>query len=85
MTSTVLDWMVEDAQRLAECRHDHPFAVLGPQPLQDGSWVVRVWMPEARSVTLLAGGQEVPTQTPHHPWIFEASLSHDPGCSYTVR
>ena len=32
MTIAVQDWMVEDAQRLAECRHDHPFSILGPQP-----------------------------------------------------
>ena len=30
--TAVLDWMVQDAHRLAECRHDHPYAVLGPQP-----------------------------------------------------
>ena len=35
-----LDWMVDDATRLAECRHDHPFAVLGVQPLPEGGWGV---------------------------------------------
>ena len=40
MTITVQDWMVEDAQRLAECRHDHPFSVLGAQPVEGGSWAV---------------------------------------------
>ena len=47
-----LEWMVEDGQRLAECRHDHPHAVLGPQPLDNGQWVVRVWMPEADDIFL---------------------------------
>jgi len=47
MAVPCLDWMVGDAHRLVECRHDHPFAVLGPQPLDNGQWVVRVWMPEA--------------------------------------
>jgi len=42
-----LDWMVDDATRLAECRHDHPFAILGPQHLSEGGLVVRVWMPDA--------------------------------------
>ena len=85
MPSTVLDWMVEDAQRLAECRHDHPFSILGPQPLENGSWVIRVWMPEAHRVTLLLSGQEIAMATPHHPWIFEVELSTDPGCHYRVR
>ena len=50
-----LDWMVDDAVRLAECRHDHPFAVLGPQPLPEGGWVVRIWMPEAEQVARRKG------------------------------
>ena len=54
-----LEWMVEDARRLAECRHDHPFSVLGPQPLDDSGWVVRVWMPDAHTVELLHGGERL--------------------------
>ena len=50
-----LDWMVQDGHRLATCEHDHPFAVLGPQPLEGGGWVVRVWMPEAERVAGLIG------------------------------
>jgi len=42
--------------RLGECGSDHPFAVLGPQPLGDG-WVVKAWMPEAQSVALLLDGE----------------------------
>ena len=49
--------MVDDALRLAECRHDHPLAILGPQPLEGGGWVVRIWMPEAEQVDLLIAGQ----------------------------
>ena len=82
--TAVLDWMVQDAHRLAECRHDHPYAVLGPQPV-DGRTTVRVWMPEADSVTLLAHGQELVMERPHHPWVFEATLSQDPGSNYRVR
>ncbi|MCX5956027.1 MAG: 1,4-alpha-glucan branching protein GlgB [Cyanobacteria bacterium] len=81
-----LDWMVDDATRLAECRHDHPFAVLGPQRLPEGSWVVRVWMPDAERVELLLEGQAPrPMANPHHRWIFEADLDHDPGSGYRVR
>ena len=81
-----LDWMVDDATRLAECRHDHPFAVLGPQRLPEGDWVVRVWMPDAERVELLLEGQPPrPMANPHHRWIFEADLDHDPGSGYRVR
>ena len=70
-----LEWMVDDAQRLAECRHDHPFAVLGPQPLEGGGWVVRAWMPEAEQVDLSERRPAWPMATPHHPWMFEAELA----------
>ena len=80
-----LDWMLNDAERLASCRHDHPHAVLGHQPLPDGGWVVRVWMPDATAVTLLHGGGETVMETPHHPWLFEAALHDNPGSHYRVR
>ena len=79
-----LDWMAQDGQRLAECRHDHPFSILGPQPLDGGGWVVLVWMPEAERVELLVGGQSVATETPNHPWVFEAQLATNPGNGYQV-
>ena len=82
--AAVLDWMVQDGERLANCRHDHPFAVLGPQPLE-GEWTVRVWMPEADTVTLLLGDQQIPMQSPNHPWVFETKLSENPGSGYRVR
>ena len=85
MSLLTLNWMAEDCQRLAECRHDHPFAVLGPQPLESGGWVLRVWMPEAERVELLIDGQSLPMATPNHPWIFEAPWGSDPGTSYQVR
>ena len=82
--AAVLDWMVQDGERLENCRHDHPLSVLGPQPGDQG-WTVRVWMPEAQRVTLLLGSEEIVTSTPNHPWIFEASTSSDPGTNYKVR
>ena len=39
MALATLDWMTKDAERLAQCNHDHPQAVLGPQPLDNGRWV----------------------------------------------
>ncbi len=77
--------MVDDAHRLAECRHDHPLAILGPQPLEGGGWVVRIWMPEAEQVELLIDGQTLALTTPNHPWVFEASLENDPGSAYQAR
>ena len=85
MAAPRLDWMVDDSVRLAECRHDYPFAVLGPQPLETGGWVVRLWMPEAERVEWLRDGQAHPMESPHHPWLFELELPHDPGCGYRVR
>ena len=82
--AAVLDWMVQDGERLANCRHDHPFAVLGPQASDQG-WTVRMWMPEAQSVSLLQAGEEIAMTTPNHPWVFEAQVSQDPGCHYRVR
>jgi 1,4-alpha-glucan branching enzyme len=82
--AAVLDWMVQDGERLENCRHDHPLSVLGPQPGDQG-WTVRVWMPEAQKVTLLLGSNEIVTSTPNHPWIFEASTPSDPGANYKVR
>ena len=77
--------MVDDALRLAECRHDHPLAILGPQPLEGGGWVVRIWMPEAEQVELLIAGQTLAMATPNHPWVFEAATERDPGSAYQLR
>jgi 1,4-alpha-glucan branching enzyme len=77
--------MVDDALRLAECRHDHPLAILGPQPLEGGGWVVRIWMPEAEQVDLLIAGQTLAMATPNHPWVFEAATESDPGSAYQLR
>jgi 1,4-alpha-glucan branching enzyme len=85
MVVATFDWMQSDAERLANCSHDHPFALLGPQPLEDGQWVVRIWMPDASRVLLLHQGRELETHTPHHPWIFECTLAGDPGSNYRVR
>ena len=84
MVAAVLDWMIEDGRRLAECRHDHPFAILGPQP-SDTGWTVRAWMPEADRVDLVVNGEVIGTQTPNHPWVFEAQLTQDPGQSYRLQ
>lgn len=80
-----LDWMHGDGERLATCCHDHPYAILGPQPLANGSWVVRAWLPDATRVWLLNQGQELAMESPHHPWLFEQVLEQNPGSSYRLK
>lgn len=80
-----IDWMFADGERLATCSHNHPFAVLGPQPLADGNWVVRAWLPDANQVWLLHQGQELEMECPHHPWLFEQVLPQEPGSGYRLR
>ena len=85
MTGAVLDWMVQDSQRLAECRHNHPFSLLGPQQLESGQWIVRAWVPEAETAELILDGERLSMQTPHHPWVFEAQCSRNPGHNYKLK
>ncbi|MEJ6585118.1 MAG: 1,4-alpha-glucan branching protein GlgB [Synechococcus sp. ChBW.bin.23] len=85
MTGAVLDWIVQDSKRLAECRHDHPFSLLGPQQLEPDQWIVRAWVPEAEAVELILDGKRLSMQTPHHPWVFEAQCSRDPGHNYKLK
>ena len=83
MLVNTLDWMQQDAGRLEGCSHSDPFAILGPQLLEESRWVVRAWFPDADRVVLQVGGRRLPMATPHHRWLFEAELDHDPGNSYT--
>ena len=83
-TSVLFDWMAEEGEKLANCKHDHPFAVLGPQQYED-KWIIRIWMPKADEVAVLFDGEELQTETPHHPWLFEAVLEKDPGNKYQTR
>ncbi len=83
-TSFELNWIAEDGQRLAECRHDHPFAVLGPHQHED-KWVVRSWLPEAGHVALVLNGKSIAMGNPNHPWIFEAAIPKKPSCEYRLR
>ncbi len=83
-TSTLFDWMAGEGEKLAQCKQDNPFSVLGPQQHKD-NWIVRVWMPEADKVDLLINGNTFKTTTPYHPWLFETVLTKDPGCKYEIK
>tara|TARA_Y100001968_G_scaffold187355_1_gene171746 strand:- start:12440 stop:14719 length:2280 start_codon:yes stop_codon:yes gene_type:complete len=83
-TNVIFDWIAEEGRKLAECRHDSPFSILGPQP-NGKEWIVRVWMPEATDVFLLFNNQEINLTNPNHPWLFETILEKDPGTNYQVK
>ncbi len=50
----------DEARAVCEGRHGDPFAVLGPHPRGDGATWLRVHLPHAAAVTVLAGGQAWP-------------------------
>ena len=83
-TSVSLDWMVEEGQKLAECKHHNPFAVLGPQPYKN-EWIVRAWMPEASKVEFIFDGKTIAMTNPNHHWIFETLLNQNPGSNYKFK
>jgi len=82
--SILLDSLKEDGQRLSECKHDSPFAILGPQPFKD-KWIVRIWMPEANGVELLINNRKIQLENLNHEWIFEGVLEKDPGTNYQIK
>ncbi len=79
-----MDWMAAEGIKLANCRHDNPFGVLGPQPNGD-KWRLSIWMPEANEVNLLLDAEEKKLTNPNHPWIFETILEENPGSSYQIN
>ncbi len=83
-SSVVFEWMAEAGAKLAECKHDNPFEILGPHP-HERNWIVRIWMPEAEQVKLQIGGSEVDMSTPNHPWLFEVVVNKDPGKKYRAK
>ncbi len=83
-TSVVFDWMTEEGHKLAECKHDDPLSILGPQPYE-GKWIVRIWMPDASSVEIITNGIKTLLETPNHPWLFEKLLSENPGNNYKIK
>ncbi len=85
MTTDVLfDRIAEEGRRLAECKHESPFAILGPHP-HEGKWIVRAWMPEADRLELLSEGEIYSMGNPNHPWIFECVLDKEPSFDYQFK
>ena len=85
MTANLLiEWMAEEGKKLAECNHNSPFSILGPQK-HENNFLVRVWMPEADEVDLLINKKVFKLSSPNHPWIFETLLTENPGSDYKVK
>ncbi|HET9949115.1 MAG TPA: 1,4-alpha-glucan branching protein GlgB [Longimicrobiales bacterium] len=66
--------MPEAARALAEGRCRTPFDVLGIHPRPEGGWIVRVFIPWARSVAVLRGGERIEMERVHEAGIFEAAF-----------
>ena len=75
-TSVVFDWMAEEGEKLATCKHDDPFGILGPQKFED-KFIVRLWMPEAEKVDLILKGEKIALNNPNHPFLFESLLENN--------
>ena len=59
---TAIPFAPETERALVEGRCRTPFDVLGLHPVPDGGWVVRVFIPWARSVTLVRRGPRAPLE-----------------------
>lgn len=68
--------------------HGDPFRILGIHAVTAGdgkeAWEVRAFLPQARSVELLANGAAVPMKQMHPQGVFAAKLEHHPG-AYRLR
>ncbi|MCK2055436.1 1,4-alpha-glucan branching protein GlgB [Methylobacterium sp. 37f] len=54
--------------------HGDPFSILGPHQAGTGQWEVRAVLPEAKSATLLVGGQRIPFERKHPDGFFVARV-----------
>ena len=62
-----------ELEAIAQGRHADPFRVLGPHRTSAG-WTVTAWLPQARTVELLAGGGSVPMKAHSPAGCFQAIL-----------
>jgi len=76
-----MDDLADHIERLVKAEHWDPFALLGPHPVSRNgapATVVRAFLPEARSVSLLPeGGQgsPIPMEPVHEAGLYEATVS----------
>jgi len=54
--------------------HGDPFSVLGPHQVGSDQWEIRAVLPEAKSASLLVGGQRIPLERKHPDGFFIARL-----------
>ncbi|MFQ5537623.1 MAG: 1,4-alpha-glucan branching protein GlgB [Gemmatimonadota bacterium] len=62
------------AESLVQGACDRPFDVLGLHPRAEGGWVVRVFLPWARSVSVLTDGDAVEARRLHPGGLFQAEF-----------
>jgi 1,4-alpha-glucan branching enzyme len=67
------------AKALAEGRCAAPFEVLGPHPTPDGGYVLRAFIPWARSITVLADGRREPMERLGSEGLFQAEFPDTDG------
>ena len=74
-----------DLEAIVGGYHGDPFAILGPHPEDDGTWVVRAFLPYARSVTAICkDGRSLKFERLHDEGLFEAKAKEAPG-EYRLR
>ena len=60
-----------DLEALVGGYHGDPFAHLGPHPEEDGTWIIRAFLPQARRVSALIGDSTVELARTHAEGFFE--------------
>lgn len=75
-----------DLDALGAHTHTDPHSVLGPHPLPDGRWAVRVLRPQATAVTVLVGETEWPmTESADGVWTAAVESGHGVVDDYRLR
>ena len=82
--SETSNWINQEGEKLAGCRHNDPFALLGPHSTGK-SWSIRAWIPEATRVGLISNSKEIAMSNDNHPWLFEAQLKKEPSQNYQLK
>src|SRR3569833_4754519 len=77
----------QELEAFAGGYHGDPFGVLGPHAISaDGrnGWIVRAFLPQAKSVELALDGKTFPMERAHETGVFTARLDKEPG-AYKFR
>jgi 1,4-alpha-glucan branching enzyme len=80
----------DQVERIVWNRHDNPFEILGPHPVEQNgtkAWVVRSYLPDADAVWVCCPDRHVeyPMQATHHPHFFECTIETAELANYQLR